>query len=185
MNVSLPVVAAPQVQVQAQPQPQYSSRQEKDGPAVTVQSTTDTMKHTTATDFDSSRRTSTILTGLYFVGINTYASLLIFTRHLICYESIISIVMSVGLTIYLYYETQHDDTFHGNTMSWVLLTFAVITPIGSSITMAYKRRENALQCISTLRSTFIQLYTSYSIWGWDYQPATCSETTINGRTKVT
>ena len=123
--------------------------------------------------------------------VNTYSSLGIFTLHLISYESIISILLSVGLTLYIYYsifEDENDDRamdFHGNTMNWVLLTFAVVTPIGAAIQMVFTRREYALLQISTLRSTFIQLYNSYTIWGWDYQPYRNEmlRHNTNGRTK--
>ena len=123
--------------------------------------------------------------------VNTYSSLGIFTLHLISYESIISILLSVGLTLYIYFsifEDENDDRamdFHGNTMNWVLLTFAVVTPIGAAIQMVFTRREYALLQISTLRSTFIQLYNSYTIWGWDYQPYRNEmlRHNTNGRTK--
>lgn len=132
---------------------------------------------------------------IYLLFLNTYSSLGIFILHLISYESIISILLSVGLTLYIHFlilndddnNNRDDDDFNGNSMNWVLLTFAVITPIGAAIQMVFARRENALLQISTLRSTMIQLYNSYAIWGWDYQPYN-NETDLlqnqtNGRTK--
>jgi hypothetical protein len=117
----------------------------------------------------------------YLLLLNSYAAVFVFVSHLISWATIFSSALCVGLTIYTYYVTQDNYSFDGNTMSWVLFTFAVITPIGSTIAMAFTRRENALQNISALRSTFLQLYTSYSIWGWDYTPGNVTE---NGRTKV-
>jgi hypothetical protein len=127
---------------------------------------------------------------IYLLFLNTYSSLGIFILHLISYESIISILLSVGLTMYIHFlilndDDNHDD-FNGNSMNWVLLTFAVITPIGAAIQMVFTRRENALLQISTLRSTMIQLYNSYTIWGWDYQPYNDTDLLrnhTNGRTK--
>ena len=139
-----------------------------------------------------------VIRSICLLFLNTYSSLGIFTLHLISYECIISILLSVGLTLYIHFSTiDSDSDFNGNTMNWVLLTFAVITPIGATIQMVFTRRENALLQISTLRSTMIQLYNSYTIWGWDYQPYTSSMESnsddlllqlrsyndINGRTK--
>jgi hypothetical protein len=125
--------------------------------------------------------------------VNTYSSVGIFALHLISYESMISILLSVGLTLYIYFSVLDGGdatssagmSFDGNTMSWVLLTFAVITPIGAAIQMVFSRREYALLQISTLRSTLVQLYNSYTIWGWDYQPYGMDivRNNIHGRTK--
>jgi hypothetical protein len=119
---------------------------------------------------------------LHLLVLNSYAAVFVFVFHLISWATIFSCTLSVALTIYTYYKTNGiEDGFDGNTMSWILLTFAVITPIGSTITMAFTRRENALQSVSILRSTFLELYTSYAIWGWDYSPG---DTVTNGRSKV-
>ena len=138
---------------------------------------------------------------IYWLFVNTYASICIFVLHLISYETIFSISLSVGLTLYLYYSIIQDNNnnssdngenvgFNGNTMNWVLLTFAVITPIGATIQMVFTRRENALLQLSTLRSTMIQLYNAYAIWGWDYHPYSNNNNnnstnccSVNGRTK--
>jgi hypothetical protein len=118
---------------------------------------------------------------LYMLVLNTYSSIFIFLYHLISPESVFSIILSVGLTVYTYYKTQDNDTFDGSVMSWTLLSFAVITPIGAAVTMAFSRRELALVNISLLRSLFVEIYTSHSVWGWDYTPG---NTSVNGRAKV-
>lgn len=51
-------------------------------------------------------------------------------------------------------------------MSWVLLSFTVITPMSASLNMAFSRREEALQHLATLRSTFTQLYFAHATWDW-------------------
>ena len=130
--------------------------------------------------------TSFNIKSVYLLFLNTYSSLGIFILHLISYESIISILLSVGLTLYIHFTiilNDEDESFNGNSMNWVLLTFAVITPIGAAIQMVFARRENALLQISALRSTLIQLYNSYTVWGWDYTPHGNSNSHINGRTK--
>ena len=118
---------------------------------------------------------------LYLLLVNTYSAVFVFVFHLISLESLISICLSVGLTIYTYNETKYDDSYQGATMNWVLLSFAVITPIGAALTMAFSRREMALQQIAILHSTFLELYTSHAIWDWDFAPGNLLE---SGRTKV-
>jgi hypothetical protein len=118
----------------------------------------------------------------YLMWLNCYAAVFVFCFHLISWSTLFSCTLGVTFTLYTYYETiDRVDRFNGNSMSWILLSFAVVTPIGSAISMAFRRRENALQSLSTLRSTFLQLYTSHAIWGWDYTPG---DALVNGRTKV-
>ena len=51
-------------------------------------------------------------------------------------------------------------------MDWVLLGFAVITPLSLSVGMAFRRRERALIEISKFRSFSYQLFLSHCIWDW-------------------
>lgn len=51
-------------------------------------------------------------------------------------------------------------------MSWVLLTFAVVTPMSASIGMAFKRREDALGYLAVLKSTLMNLYGAHCSWDW-------------------
>jgi hypothetical protein len=103
---------------------------------------------------------------LYLVTLDSYAAFFVFIRHLICIESLISIGLCVGLTIYIYGRVDNNNNFDGNTMNWVLLSFAVITPITSAIRMAFSRRELALTQMATLRATFVELYSAHAIWDW-------------------
>jgi hypothetical protein len=107
---------------------------------------------------------------LWLLIVNCYASFAVFFYHLITLESILSLVLSVSLTITLYYTTPDGDdnerSFNGLALNWVLLSFAVITPIASSVTMAFGRRETAVRSICTIRATLIQLYVAHSIWDW-------------------
>merc|ERR1719253_1253379 len=74
-----------------------------------------------------------------------YTALKIFVFYLISINSLITVGASVGLTIY-WHERFKNDT-EGNLsegMDWILLGFAVITPLSLSAGMAFKRRERAL-----------------------------------------
>mmetsp|Transcript_25977 Transcript_25977/g.60310 ORF Transcript_25977/g.60310 Transcript_25977/m.60310 type:complete len:203 (-) Transcript_25977:1443-2051(-) len=54
----------------------------------------------------------------------------------------------------------------GGSMSWVLLSFAVIFPMSASIQMAFARRERALKRMAIFRSTLTKLYGSHACWDW-------------------
>lgn len=120
----------------------------------------------------------------HLVLLNGYSSIKVFLFYLISIESLVSIGLSVGLTIYAYEKIDYGEdnsTFDGSIMTWVLLSFAVITPISSTITMAFRRREAALVEIALLRATFSELFTAHALWDWDCKPGDSVNT---GRTRV-
>ena len=80
--------------------------------------------------------------------------------------------LSVGLTMYWYNKFQNDQTGYltGTGMDWVLLGFAVITPLSLSVGIAFRRRERALVRISQFRSFAYQLFLSHCIWDWGNPP---------------
>jgi hypothetical protein len=118
---------------------------------------------------------------VYLLFVNTYSAIVVFGVHLISLESWISIALSVSMTLYTYYKTTDNTNFDGTTMNWVLLSFAVIAPIGSALSMAFSRRDLALQQTAVLRSTFLQLYIAHAIWDWNIVVAGATE---SGRSKV-
>jgi hypothetical protein len=118
---------------------------------------------------------------LYLVLVNGYASLVVFAFYLVSIESLISIGLSVGMTVFTYFRVDEDSSFNGASMNWVLLSFAVITPISSVISMAFTRREAALADIARLRTTFIEILTAHAIWDWGTTPG---DDVNSGRTKV-
>ena len=52
-------------------------------------------------------------------------------------------------------------------MDFVLLSFAVVTPMSASIGMAFTRREQALSQINVIRASLVELYSAHSIWDWE------------------
>jgi hypothetical protein len=51
-------------------------------------------------------------------------------------------------------------------MNWVLLSFAVITPLSAALGMAFSRREKALSSIAAFKGTATNLFSSHVCWDW-------------------
>ena len=51
-------------------------------------------------------------------------------------------------------------------MDWIVLGFAVVTPLTVTITLAFQRRERALYEIARVRSLCFQIYLGHAIWNW-------------------
>lgn len=145
----------------------------------TVETTTDDNHNRTMMD-DKERmvRNMTKHNRFYLLFVNTYSSVAIFATHLISLECMLSMGLSIYFTIYTYnrlLETYNHDTviiseyFDGNVMNWILLSFAVITPITSSVAMAFRRREQALQNMMMLRSCVTQIYVAHCTWDFEYK----------------
>ena len=66
-------------------------------------------------------------------------------------------------------QIQHDRTvaWEGSGMDWIVLGFAVVTPLTVTITLAFQRRERALFEISRVRSFCFQIYLGHAIWDWN------------------
>mmetsp|Transcript_23593 Transcript_23593/g.34773 ORF Transcript_23593/g.34773 Transcript_23593/m.34773 type:complete len:333 (+) Transcript_23593:172-1170(+) len=97
---------------------------------------------------------------------NLYHTLVVCLFYLVRWETIASCSLGASLTVYLYYETEGDSSWDGGGLSWTLLSFAVITPMTSSIKMAFRRRETALESIATLRATAYNIYSAHALWDW-------------------
>jgi len=117
---------------------------------------------------------------LYLVVVNGISSWLVFFIYLVSIESLISVALSVGFTVYAHNEVQDRLDFDGSIMSWTLLSFAIITPTSSAISMAFRRREESLVHLASLRATLVELYTAHSIWDWNLKPGDSVNT---GRSK--
>ncbi len=51
-------------------------------------------------------------------------------------------------------------------MDWVILGFAVVTPLSLSVNISFRRRDRALIEISKFRSFAFQLLLSHAVWDW-------------------
>lgn len=103
---------------------------------------------------------------------NSYASVVVFVFYLVSLESLISIALTIGMTIYTYNRVDDRNeftTFNGSTISWVLLTFVTITPMSASIAMAFRRRDEALMNIARMHAVFSNIYSSHALWDWGWE----------------
>ena len=82
-------------------------------------------------------------------------------------EGVFSICISVAFTAYLHESTA--ESFSGDALDWVLLSFAVITPISATINMSFHRRERALVEIASFRASCVSLYEAHALWGWTWK----------------
>lgn len=99
--------------------------------------------------------------------VNIYSAIHIVTVYLISLESIISITLSVSLTVFTYNCSERGNpSYNGSAMDWVLLSFAVITPMSASISMAFTRREQALQHLASVKTTLWNIYSAHACWDW-------------------
>ena len=92
------------------------------------------------------------------------AACMVFFIYLITLETLLSCALCVGLTIFWYREYGPNDTWNGSSMDFVVLGFAVVTPLTVTITLAFQRRERALYEISRIRSLCFQIYLAHAIW---------------------
>ena len=97
--------------------------------------------------------------------INYFSSFKIFAKYLITIESLASCGLTIFLTVYIYYRTLNVKDWYGQ-MDWTLLGFAVVTPMSTSIGLAFNRREEALRNLAGFRAAAWQLYLAHSCWDW-------------------
>ena len=104
--------------------------------------------------------------GLFVLG--GYSALKVFAFYLVTVETVLSVLLSVGLTLawYLAYRDAEEGAWNGGTIDWVLLGFAVVTPLSMAVGIAFTRREQALVQISRIRSFLFHIYLAHCLWDW-------------------
>jgi hypothetical protein len=95
-----------------------------------------------------------------------YSAFKVMFIYLINLATILSCALTVGLTLYWYEYGKSHGNWNGGGMDYVLLAFAVTSPIAAAIGMAYNRREMALIRIADFRSFSSHLYIAHSLWDW-------------------
>jgi hypothetical protein len=100
---------------------------------------------------------------IMFLGIES--ALKVMSYFLITLETVIITVITVGLTCFWYFRYRGDSTWRAS-LDFILLAFAVVSPISAAIAMAYTRRERALITIGDLRSSAYSLYLAHCTWDW-------------------
>mmetsp|Transcript_2551 Transcript_2551/g.3969 ORF Transcript_2551/g.3969 Transcript_2551/m.3969 type:complete len:421 (+) Transcript_2551:246-1508(+) len=110
---------------------------------------------------------------LFFV--NLWSNLKTFWVYLVTVESAFGCLLAVALTTYVYFRTEEMNRWNG-TMDWVLLGFAVVTPMSVTIGLAFRRREDALVNVARFKALAFQIYLAHSSWDWG--------TSVSGRLDV-
>lgn len=115
------------------------------------------------------RRTATMNPfALLFLG--NVAAVKVMIYYLITWETIISCALTAGMTLYWYdYGSSPEGQAHdftGTRMDFILLAFAVTSPIIAALQMAYARRERALIAVADFRSFSHHLFLAHCIWDW-------------------
>lgn len=107
------------------------------------------------------------LTGsLWLAILNCIAALKVMAYYLITLETFLTAAITVGLTVFWYYDKEEDESWSASSMDWILLGFAVVMPLSVSIGLAFRRREFALVALANFRSFSFQVYMAHSVWNW-------------------
>jgi len=94
-----------------------------------------------------------------------YTAFKIFLYYLTSLSSLFTVALTVGLTMYWYNEYQTTD-IHPSSLDWVILGFAVVTPLSTLIGLAFRRRDRALIEIAKFRSFAFQVFLAHCLWDW-------------------
>ncbi|RHY06454.1 hypothetical protein DYB25_006116 [Aphanomyces astaci] len=108
--------------------------------------------------------------------LDLYAATVIFVTHLMGFESVLVLLVSVGATSGYYYMSGTPSTtdppspttthrFSAN-LSWILITFAVVSPMIMQIKQAFLRRENALDNLADLKAIASNVLLANVTWNW-------------------
>eukprot|EP00970_Alexandrium_tamarense_P002223 scaffold316_cov188-Alexandrium_tamarense.AAC.15 len=104
-------------------------------------------------EMEAREKTETRPLVLFIVGY--WTALKIFLYYLISMSSVLTIALDTS------------NKLSAGGMDWVLLGFAVVTPLSLTIGIAFRRRERALIEVAKFRSFAFQLFLAHSLWDWD------------------
>ncbi|ETW07504.1 hypothetical protein H310_02008 [Aphanomyces invadans] len=106
--------------------------------------------------------------------LDLYAATLIFLKHLMGLESVLVLLASVSATTGYYYlsvdatattSSSSSHRFSAN-LSWMLITFAVVSPMIMQIKQAFLRRENALDNLADFKAIASNVLLANVTWNW-------------------
>ena len=65
-------------------------------------------------------------------------------------------------------DSDYPETFWSDikSISWTLVSFAVIFPLVKNLTASFQRREQALHQLGELKATLLQIAIGISFWNW-------------------
>jgi len=98
-----------------------------------------------------------------------YSAFKLFGVLLISLETFVGCALTIGATLLAYYMSPKDLVNDGQwdgTLPTILLSFATVTPLIQSITMAFNRRDAALRALASYRSAMYHVYMAQASWDW-------------------
>lgn len=101
---------------------------------------------------------------LLFLGIT--AACKVMAYYLITLETLLGMIATVCLTCYWYFAYLDSPQWTGGGFDFILLAFAVTSPIAAALGMAFTRRERALLSIADFRSTAYHVYVAHCFWDY-------------------
>jgi len=81
--------------------------------------------------------------------LDIYAACVIFWFHLVSLESCLVVAIAIFATSgYYYLGERSDGSNFGANISWVIVSFAIVSPMIMQIRQAFTRRESALDIVA-------------------------------------
>ena len=84
-------------------------------------------------------------------------------------ETFVGFALTIGATLLAYYMSRRNlvnDGLWDGTLPTLLLSFATVTPLIQSISMAFNRREAALRALTSYRSAMYHVFIAQASWDW-------------------
>ncbi|OQR92965.1 hypothetical protein THRCLA_08572 [Thraustotheca clavata] len=117
-----------------------------------------------------------------------YAAGVIFWSHLVNFDSFLVLFVSIGATTGYYYYTPTDSSGNSShfaaNLSWILVTFAIVSPMIMQIKQAFTRRENALDAIAEMKAIACNILLANTVWNWGNDGRQLLPAEHNPRAKV-
>ncbi|CAK4072844.1 unnamed protein product [Aphanomyces euteiches] len=104
--------------------------------------------------------------------LDLYAASIVFVKHLVCFESLLVLLVSLLAPSGYYYLFQttptatNSSTHFSANLSWILITFAVVSPLIMQIKQAFLRRENALDALAEFKAIASNVLLANITWNW-------------------
>mmetsp|Transcript_7843 Transcript_7843/g.11370 ORF Transcript_7843/g.11370 Transcript_7843/m.11370 type:complete len:697 (+) Transcript_7843:154-2244(+) len=123
-------------------------------------------EHKSIEDLESVVRKEALLNPFRLLLLGIIGSLKVMGLYLVTIETFLTCGLTIGLTMYWYDHHTENSEWSGGGLDFVLLAFAVTTPISAAIGMAFTRRERALVAIANFRSFSYHLFCAHCMWDW-------------------
>jgi hypothetical protein len=128
--------------------------------------TTNTPPPISVEELEDKARLQEMTNPWYLILLGVLAAFKVMGYYLISIETILTIVLTVGLTLYWYYVYRDSTDWNGGGMDFIIITFTVISPISAALGMAFTRRERAMVTLANFRSSSYHLYLAHCLWDW-------------------